>query len=57
VAVDAFLNDRISFLGMSAVISKCMQNVPYIKKPSFADFVETNEESRRKAMEFVINEK
>jgi 1-deoxy-D-xylulose-5-phosphate reductoisomerase len=57
VAVDAFLNDRISFLGMSAVIRKCMQNVPYIKKPSFADFVETNEESRRKAMEFVVNEK
>jgi 1-deoxy-D-xylulose-5-phosphate reductoisomerase len=57
VAVEAFLNDRISFLGMSAVIGKCMHAVSYVKKPSFGDFVETNEESRRKAMEFVVSEK
>jgi 1-deoxy-D-xylulose-5-phosphate reductoisomerase len=53
IAVGAFLGDRISFLGMPELIGKCMQSVPFIKDPTYDDLVQTNEESRRKAREFV----
>jgi len=55
VAVKAFLEDRISFLGMSLLIEKCMQTVPFIKNPSYDDFVQTNEESSKKALEYIIS--
>jgi len=54
VAVKAFLEDRITFLGMSKLIEKCMQNVPFIKSPSYDDFVQTNEEARKKSMEYAL---
>jgi len=57
VAVRAFLDDRISFLGMSHVIGKCIDSVPFIKEPSYEDFVQTHEESARKAMDYVSTEK
>jgi 1-deoxy-D-xylulose-5-phosphate reductoisomerase len=54
IAVQAFLEDRISFLGMSRVIEKSMQTVPFIKNPSYDDFVQTNEEARKKALEYIL---
>ena len=55
VAVYAFLNDQISFLGMSDLIEKIMQRVSFIEKPGYADYVSTDAESRRIAAEMVIN--
>ena len=53
VVVAAFLNDRISFLGMSDVIEKTMQRVQFIKTPTYSDYVETDAEARRIAEELV----
>ena len=55
VVVASFLNDQISFLGMSNVIEKAMQKVPFIKTPTYNDYVETDAETRRVAAELVIN--
>jgi 1-deoxy-D-xylulose-5-phosphate reductoisomerase len=55
IAVEAFLDDRISFLGMSHLIEKCIETVSYIKRPTYDDFVQTNEESRHKAMEYILS--
>ena len=46
VVVSAFLNDRISFLGMSDVIEKCMQQVSFIEKPTYEDYVATDKLTR-----------
>ena len=53
VVVAAFLNDRISFLGMSDVIEKTMQHVLFIKTPTYSDYVETDAEARRIAKELI----
>lgn len=47
VVVDAFLHDRISFLGMSDAIEQTMQRVPFLKKPTYEDYVATDAEARR----------
>ena len=55
VVVAAFLKDQISFLGMSDVIEKAMVRVPFIQNPDYADYEETDAETRRIAAELVIN--
>ena len=57
VVVAAFLKDQISFLGMSDVIEQSMQKVPFIAKPTYEDYVETDAEARRIAAELAINGK
>ena len=47
VAVDAFLKDKISFLDISTFIEDCMQRVTFVEKPTYEDYVQTDEESRR----------
>jgi 1-deoxy-D-xylulose-5-phosphate reductoisomerase len=54
IAVQAFLEDRISFLGMPRLIEKCMHSVSYIKKPDFEDYEQTNTETRAKALEHLL---
>jgi len=49
VVVDAFLKDKISFLGMSDVIETCMQKIAFVKNPSLNDYIMTDTESRRMA--------
>ena len=49
VVVAAFLQDRISFLGMSDVIEQTMSKVPYVKEPAYEDSVATDAEARRQA--------
>lgn len=46
VAVDAFLNDRIGFLGMSDLVEHCLQSVAHIEKPKYEDYVQTDQETR-----------
>ena len=50
VVVDAFLKDKISFLGMSDVIEQTMGKVAYIKEPTYEDYVDTDAEARRVAL-------
>ena len=50
VVVDAFLKDKISFLGMSDVIERTMGKVAYIKEPTYEDYVATDTEARRVAL-------
>ncbi|EJX05905.1 1-deoxy-D-xylulose 5-phosphate reductoisomerase [gut metagenome] len=49
VVVAAFLQDRISFLGMSDVIEQTMGKVAFIKEPTYEDYVATDAEARRVA--------
>jgi 1-deoxy-D-xylulose-5-phosphate reductoisomerase len=51
IAVDAFLKDKVSFLGMSDIIEQTMQRVAFIKKPNYNDYVATDAESRVLALE------
>lgn len=53
VVVSAFLNDRISFLGMSDVIEKCMQQVSFIEKPTYENYVATDKLTRIMANELI----
>lgn len=53
IAVNAFLNDQISFLGMSDLISSCMQKISFIKQPILEDYIQTDEITRRKAIELL----
>ncbi len=53
IAVAAFLKDKIGFLQMSDVVEKCLQTVAHIAKPSYADYVETDKETRRIAEKLI----
>lgn len=53
IAVDAFLKDKISFLGMSDLISTCMEKIPYLLQPTLDDYIQTDELTRIKAIELV----
>ena len=55
VVVDAFLHDRISFLGMSDVIEYTMQHTSFIAKPTYEDYVATDREARRIARTNLIH--
>lgn len=46
IAVEAFLHDRISFLGIAKLNEKCMQTISFIADPSLDDYVRTDEETR-----------
>jgi 1-deoxy-D-xylulose-5-phosphate reductoisomerase len=53
VAVAEFLNDRVGFLEMSAIVEHCLSKMAYIKNPSYEDYVETDRETRLRAFEFL----
>lgn len=46
IAVEAFLQDKISFLGMSDLIADCMAKATFIAKPSYEDYVASDAETR-----------
>jgi 1-deoxy-D-xylulose-5-phosphate reductoisomerase len=46
VVVEAFLNNKITFLQMPVIIEKAMQKIAFIEKPSLEDLIETNAETR-----------
>ncbi|GAB3268338.1 1-deoxy-D-xylulose-5-phosphate reductoisomerase [Larkinella harenae] len=47
VAVDAFLHDEIGFLEISDIIAEGMQKVAFVAQPTYEDYVQTDEETRR----------
>jgi 1-deoxy-D-xylulose-5-phosphate reductoisomerase len=53
IVVSAFLEDKISFLGMSEVIENCLAKVNFVKTPSLEDYISTDKETRIKALEFI----
>lgn len=53
IAVDAFLKDRIGFLEISDVIEKSLEKVSYIRTPELQDFIETDKETRVRALEII----
>lgn len=57
IAVDAFLHEKISFLGMSEVIEQAMQRTSFIAVPTYEDYVATDAEARRMASEYLGNHK
>jgi len=46
VVVEAFLNKKITFLQIPAIIEKAMQKVAFIKNPGLDDLIHTNTETR-----------
>ena len=53
IAVEAFLGDKIRFLEISDIIIECVAKIKYIQNPAYADYVDTNEVTRRFAMEMI----
>jgi 1-deoxy-D-xylulose-5-phosphate reductoisomerase len=50
VAVAAFLQDKVSFLGMADVVADTLDRVPYLAAPTLADYAATDAEARRVAV-------
>jgi 1-deoxy-D-xylulose-5-phosphate reductoisomerase len=53
VAVAEFLNDRIGFLKMAEIVERCLTKIDYVANPSYEDYVNTDRETRIRAMEFI----
>lgn len=53
IAVEAFLQDKISFLKMPEVVAHCMNTMPYIASPTLDDYINTDKETRIKAYELI----
>ncbi len=54
VAVEAFLQQRIGFLEMSAVIEKTMARSQFIQTPGFQEYLDTDKEARAIASEILV---
>lgn len=55
VAVSEFLKDKIGFLDMPDVVEACMAKVTFIQHPDYQDYVDTDKETRIKALEIINN--
>lgn len=53
IAVAAFLQDEISFLGISDLIAETMQKADFITKPTYQDYVESDAQARRIATSLI----
>jgi 1-deoxy-D-xylulose-5-phosphate reductoisomerase len=53
VAVAAFLRDDIGFLEMSGVVEQCLEKMNFVKHPTQEDYIETDKETRIKALELI----
>lgn len=53
VAVDAFLKDQISFLGIADLNERCMQTVSFIQNPTLEDYIQTDAETRKVAASLI----
>lgn len=53
IAVQGFLEEKIGFLEISEVIENCMEKVSYIRTPILEDFVESDKETRARALEMI----
>jgi 1-deoxy-D-xylulose-5-phosphate reductoisomerase len=53
VAVAGFLEDKIGFLKMTELVEQCLEKMDFIKEPSYEDYVNTDQETRLKALEWL----
>ncbi|HTX89292.1 MAG TPA: 1-deoxy-D-xylulose-5-phosphate reductoisomerase [Bacteroidales bacterium] len=53
IAVQAFLEDRITFLGMPELVEKCMHSVTFVAHPGYEDYIASDSEARIRAREFI----
>ena len=53
IAVEQFLMEKIGFLDMSDVVENCLEKIPFLSSPNFEDYVETDNETRVKALEYI----
>jgi 1-deoxy-D-xylulose-5-phosphate reductoisomerase len=53
VAVAEFLKDRVGFMEMSDIVEHCLTKITFIKSPSYEDYVNTDKETRIRAMELI----
>ncbi len=53
VAVDEFLKEKISFLDMSEVVERCLNKMNYVRSPVYEDYVNTDRETRIRALELM----
>ncbi len=55
VAVEAFLQDKIGFLEIADIIADCLETASFVPAPTYADYVATDEETRRLATEKITS--
>lgn len=53
IAVAGFLNDKVGFLEMSDIVENCLQKMDFIPQPGLADYIETDKETRVRALELI----
>lgn len=53
VAVAEFLNDNVGFLEMSDIVEECLAKIAFIASPSYEDYVNTDKDTRIRAMELI----
>jgi len=53
IAVQAFLQDKVSFVGMSDLVHDTMQKATFIKQPNYEQYIECDAESRRIAQDLL----
>jgi len=53
VAVEQFLKESISFLEMPEIVERCLEKIDFIAKPVLEDYMNTDKETRIRALEMV----
>jgi 1-deoxy-D-xylulose-5-phosphate reductoisomerase len=53
IVVDAFLKNKMTFLGMSDVIEKCIEQMPFIANPTLQNYIANDKEARELATELL----
>jgi 1-deoxy-D-xylulose-5-phosphate reductoisomerase len=53
VAVAEFLKDNVGFLEMSEIVEGCLEKIDYVKSPTYEDYVNTDKETRIRALELI----
>ena len=53
VAVAEFLKDNVGFLEMSGVVERCLEKMSFIKHPTHEDYIQTDKETRIRALELI----
>lgn len=53
IAVESFLQDKISYLGMSRALEQTMQKVSFIASPTLDNYFETDAETRKVAADII----
>lgn len=49
IAVDAFLKEAIDFLDIPGIIRSSVEHIPYISKPEYPDYIQSDQETRKYA--------